>query len=147
MRDASRKCPQRLQLLRFAQLRFKRRSGLFCLLALGDVGQRNAYAGPARSGFLQHAVQLCLKRRAVTTLQFEFLSVASIASLHIEEVLSKAFLIFRNHQGGEAALQQLLALPPQQRGAGEVDLLDHAFGAEGDIADRSEIIKIDIAVT
>ena len=109
-------------------------------LAFGDVAQDEAHRRAAG------AVQLRLKQRAVAALHGHFHRAFAALLLHAQEKLRPARLVLGRDQGSEAALQEVPAFVPQQRGGGEIHLLDHAIGIEGEIADRGEIVEIEIAV-
>ena len=119
----------------------------FNLLARGNVAEDDAYRRIAGADFVQIAVELHMKNRAIAALQGEFQTVLRAGCFHVHEMLRPAILVFRNHERSKAPAQQRLAFHAQQPRAGEVDFRNHAVGGKGEIAGRGELIQIHVAVT
>ncbi len=63
------------------------------------------------------------------------------------ELLLPAVAILGGNVSGESVLKKLAAVRAEQRGAGQVDLLDQPVAREGQIADRRELEQINVLIT
>ena len=86
-----------------------------------------------------------MKRRAVATLQFQFLMALFFVAFYAQEKSGPAVLIGMSNERGKTPFLEIAAFSPQQLCAGKVELGDQAVGREREVADRREVVQFGVA--
>jgi hypothetical protein len=115
-------------------------------LAHADVGKRHPHRRTASARLLQRVFKLRLESGTIAALQGQFHAQGCCVLPQAQKLAQPGIPVRRRHVGHETMLQQGLAFPAQQLDAGEVDLLDDAFGRKRQVAEWGKFVEIEVAV-
>ena len=117
-------------------------------LARGHVGNRGLAESALLAGELYgNAVKLYEVWSAVFGNQGKFSSHFTTLATAVVQMRQKRLLILSRYVVRQRIPRQFRSIPAQQCGTGQVNFLDVALFIQGDVAQRGEIIEINIAVT
>lgn len=112
-------------------------------LAGGGVQHGQAALGAGRRVHAQ-AFELAIKRGAVFLPQLQLQALGAVGAEHAGQKLPERPVLGRGHKLGEALPRQPLPSGAQQRPRPEVELLNKAGFAQGEVAHRGVVVQVHV---